>query len=211
MIAIAVHTSHRIDYTHPTSLQRVRQGQNTAYNRGQRTKEGSLNCNGGITQPLVSQSTADPGPRHSCTHQDMSRNTPPPLPPPKEYNSSRQSSYTNQPRTNTNYNHTDLAAAIRDTVHITPKSSDTSLRSSNNRGQGQYQHQSPNLHSSHSYTRSSPDMSHITQQQGQQPMLPSAMVQAVNPFDEDEIEPERRRTKGSAPPARQKVGRGTSS
>jgi hypothetical protein len=164
----------------------------------------------------ASQSTADPSPRHSCTHQDMSRNTPPPLPPPKEYNSFRQSSYSNQPQstttTNTNYNHTDLAAAIRDTVHITPKSSDTSLRSlSNNRGQGQYQQQPTNLQSSHSYTRSSPDMSHITQQQAQQPMLPSAMVHAVNPFDEDEIEPERRRTKDSAPPVRQKVGRGNSS
>jgi len=53
-------------------------------------------------------------------------------------------------------------------------------------------------------------MSHITQQQTQQPMLPSAMIQAVNPFEEDEIEPERRKTKGSAP-ARQKVGRATSS
>jgi hypothetical protein len=54
-------------------------------------------------------------------------------------------------------------------------------------------------------------MSHVTQAQAQhqQPMLPSAMVHAVNPFDEDEIEPERRKTKGSAPP-RQKVGRAAS-
>ena len=141
---------------------------------------------------------------------DMSRNTPPPLPT-KGYDSSY---YNNNTRNNTttNYNSTDLAEAIRDTVHISGKSSNTSLRSNK-----QFQQQQPsrsyspsNLQSSHSYTRSSPDMSHITQQQTQQPMLPSAMVQAVNPFEEDEVEPERRMTKGSAPP-RQKIGRATSS
>jgi hypothetical protein len=145
----------------------------------------------------------------------MSSNTPPPLPPPKGYDSSYYNNNNNNNNTrnnNPNYNPTDLAEAIRDTVHISGKSSNTSLRSNS-----KYQQQQPsrsyspsNLQSSHSYTRSSPDMSHITQQQTQQPMLPSAMIQAVNPFEEDEVEPERRKTKGSAPP-RQKVGRTTSS
>jgi hypothetical protein len=139
----------------------------------------------------------------------MSRNTPPPLPS-KGYDPS--SYYNNTSNTHTNYNPTDLAEAIRDTVHISGKSSNTSLRSNS-----KYQQQQPsrsyspsNLQSSHSYTRSSPDMSHITQQQAHQPMLPSAMIQAVNPFEEDEVEPERRRNKGPAPP-RQKVNRATSS
>jgi hypothetical protein len=139
----------------------------------------------------------------------MSRNTPPPSLPPKDYSSSRHSSYTNNNTHYANHDPTDLAAAIRDTVHISSKSSNASLRQ---QSQAPHRSYSPsNLQSSHSYTKSSPDMSHVTQAQAQhqQPMLPSAMVHAVNPFDEDEIEPERRKTKGSAPP-RQKVGRAAS-
>jgi hypothetical protein len=152
--------------------------------------------------------SADPNPD---IDPDMSRNTPPPLPT-EGYDSSYYNNNNNSNNRTSNYNPTELAEAIRDTVHISGKSSNTSLRSNS-----KYQQQQPsrsyspsNLQSSHSYTRSSPDMSHITQQQAQQPMLPSAMIQAVNPFEEDEIEPERRKTKGSAPP-RQKVGRATSS
>jgi hypothetical protein len=137
----------------------------------------------------------------------MSRHTPPPLPPPKEY---RHSSYSNNNNIQTNYNPTDLAEAIRDTVHISSKSSNSSLNRTRDFSQPQQPSQSyspSNLQSSHSYTRSSPDMSHVTQQQAQQPMLPSAMVHAVNPFEEDEVEPERRKTKQVG----QKAGRGTSS
>lgn len=148
----------------------------------------------------------------------MSRNTPPPLPPPKDqYNtSSRQSSYNNNNNNyqsyNSNNNPNDLAEAIRDTVHISNKSSSNSLRTGTSRLNQQQQQRSyspSNLHQTHSYTRSSPDMSHLPQGQ-QQPMLPSAMVHATNPFEEDEIEPERRGMSGGAP-TRQKITRATTS
>lgn len=161
----------------------------------------------------------------------MSRNTPPPpLPPPKDqdqYTSSRHSSYSNNNNNNYQYNShnpTVLAEAIRDTVHISNKSSSNSLRTGSSRlnqqqaqgqGQGQQRSYSPStLHQTHSYTKSSPDMSHLGPSYQQQPMLPSAMSHASNPFEEDEIEPERRTTgaKGSpAAPARQKINRATTS
>lgn len=161
----------------------------------------------------------------------MSRNPPPPLPPPKDQytTSSRHSSYSNL-KNNSNNHHYDnpdsLAEAIRDTVHISNKSSSNSLRTGTSRvnqhqqTQGQRSYSPSLLHQTHSYTRSSPDMSHLGPplQQAQQPVLPSAMVAASNPFEEDEVEPERRRTKGSSTaaaanvaPARQKISRATTS
>lgn len=161
----------------------------------------------------------------------MSRNTPPPMPPPKDqsqytyYNNntgrttttSRHSSYNNN-----NNNPNDLAEAIRDTVHISGKSSSNSLRTAarQDRQQRSYSPSQLNQAQTHSYTRSSPDMSsHMTQQQHQhqQPMLPSAMATASNPFEEDEIEPERRKGGAAAgggaaaQPSRQKISRATTS
>ncbi|WWC60957.1 uncharacterized protein I303_103534 [Kwoniella dejecticola CBS 10117] len=56
-----------------------------------------------------------------------------------------------------------------------------------------YQHQQQDRHQpTHNYSHSSPDMSIMTNPQGQQPALPSARMSQMapqNPFEDDEIEP----------------------